>query len=56
MNTTENNDYRGCQFRIVIYICFPDHGSPRAFVCQLFPITRINQDFLFAIKCKTLKF
>jgi len=34
MKTTENNDDRGRQFRIVI--CFRDHGSLRAFVCELF--------------------
>jgi len=54
MKTTENNDDRGRQFRIVI--CFRNHGSPSAVTCELFPITRINQDFLLVIKCKTLKF
>ena len=43
MKTTENNDDRRRQFQIVI--CFHDHGSPRAIVCELFPITRINPRF-----------
>jgi len=34
-------------FRIVI--CFRDVESPRAFLCALFSITRINQEFLLAI-------
>jgi len=34
-------------FRIII--CFCDVESPRAFVCELFSITRINQAFLLAI-------
>jgi len=33
-----------------IVICFHDLRRLRAFVCELFPITRINQDFLLAIK------
>ena len=35
----------------VCVICFRDHGILREFVCELLPITRINQDFLLAIKC-----
>jgi len=54
INTTENNDDRGRQYRIVI--CFRDHGSMRGFVCELFPITRINQFFLLMIKCKKSSF
>jgi len=46
--TIEKDDDRGCQFRIVI--CFRDLGRLCAFVCELFPITRINQDFRLAIK------
>ena len=49
IKTSENNDDRGRQYRIVI--CFSDHGRLRDFVCELFPITRINQDFLLAINC-----
>jgi len=44
IQTTENNDDRGRQFRIVI--CFCEHWSPRAFVCE---------DFLLAIKCNIRK-
>ena len=51
---TENNDDRGRQYQIVI--CFRDLGSSLAFVCELFPITRINQDFLLAIACEMFKF
>jgi len=29
-----------------IVICFRDVGSPHAFVCELFSITRIGQEFL----------
>jgi len=29
--------------------CFRDAGSPRAFVCELFSITRTDQEFLLAI-------
>jgi len=54
IKTTENNDDRGRQYHIVI--CFCDLGSLLAFVCELFPITRINQDFLLTIKCEMLKF
>ena len=54
IKTTENNDDRGRQYQIVI--CFRDLGSSLAFVCELFPITRINQDFLLAMKCEMLKF
>jgi len=54
IKTIQNNDDRGCQFRIVM--CLSDLGSPHAFVCELFPITRINQDFLLAIKTKILNF
>jgi len=43
--TTENNDDRGRQYQIVI--CFRDLGSPRAFVSELFPITRINHDLFW---------
>ena len=50
----ENNDDRENPFQIVIF--FRDHESLRASVCELFPIARINQDFLLVIKCKTLKF
>jgi len=50
----QNNDDHGRQYRIVI--CFRHHGSLRGFVCELFPITKINQDFLLTIKCKILKF
>jgi len=52
--TTENNDDRGRQYQIVI--CFRDLGSSLAFVFELFPINRINKDFLLAIKCEMLKF
>ena len=54
IKTTENDDDHGRQFRIVK--CFRDHGSSHAIVCELFPITRINQGCLHAIKCKILKF
>jgi len=53
IKTTENEDDQGRQYQIII--CFRDHWSLRAFVCELFPITRINQDFLLTIKCKILK-
>ena len=53
IKTTENDD-RGRQYQIVI--CFRDLGSSLAFVCELFPITLINQYFLIAIKCEMLKF
>jgi len=49
IKTTENNDDRGRQYQIVN--CFRDQGSLRDFVCELFPITRIKQDFLLAINC-----
>jgi len=49
IKTNENNDDHGCQYQIVICLC--DLRSSLAFVCDLFPITRINQDFLLAIKC-----
>jgi len=32
-----------------------NNDDPR-FVCELFPITRINQDFLLAMKTKIFKF
>jgi len=48
IKTIEKGDYRGRQFRIVK--CFRDLGRLRAFVCELFPIKRINHDFLLAIK------
>jgi len=54
IETTENNEDCGRQYQIVI--CFRDLRSSLAFVCELFPITRINQDFLLAIKCEMLKF
>ena len=54
IKTTENNDDRGRQYQIVI--CFRDLGSSLAFVFELFPINRINKDFLLAIKCEMLKF
>ena len=53
IKTNENNDDHGCQYQIVICLC--DLRSSLAFVCDLFPITRINQDFLLAIKCEMLK-
>ena len=53
IKTIEKDDDRGQQFRIVI--CFGDLGRLCAFVCELFPITRINQDFLLGIKTKILK-
>jgi len=53
IKTIKKFDDRGRQFLIVIY--FRDLGRLRAFVCELFPITRINQDFLLAIKTKVLK-
>jgi len=54
IKTTESNDNRGRQYQSGI--CFRDLGSSLAFVCELFPITRINQDFLLAIKCEMFKF
>jgi len=48
IKTIEKDDDHRCQFRIDIY--FHDLGRLCAFVCELFPITRINQDFLLAIK------
>ena len=54
IKTTENNDDRGRQYQIVI--CFRDLGSSLAFVFELFPINRINKDFLLAIKCEMFKF
>ena len=53
IKTIEKGDNRGHQFQIVL--CFCDLGRLLAFVCELFPITRINQDFLLAIKTKILK-
>ena len=47
-NTIENDEDYGRQFQSVI--CFRDHRSLRAFVCELFPITSINQDVLLATK------
>ena len=37
------------QTSFCIIICFLDVGSPCAFVCEIFSITRINQEFLIAI-------
>jgi len=37
------------------FSCFRNLGRQHAFVCELFPITRINQDFLFAMKTKLFK-
>jgi len=54
IKTIENNDDRGLQYQIVI--CFRNLGSSLAFVYELFPITRTNQDFLLAIKCELFKF
>jgi len=53
IKTIQKYDDRGRQFLVVRY--FRDLGRLRAFVCELFPITRINQDFLLAIKTKILK-
>ena len=44
IKTIKKFDDRGRQFLIVIY--FRDLGRLRAFVCELFPITRINQDLI----------
>ena len=44
-NTTGNDDNCGRQFRSVM--CFRDHGSPHAFICELFPMTSINLDILY---------
>jgi len=53
IKTIEKDDDREHQFCIVI--CCHDLRRLRAFVCERFQITRINQDFLLAIKTKILK-
>jgi len=54
IKTIENDDNLGRRYRSVI--CFRDHRNPRAFVYELFRVTSINQDVLFAIKFKILKY
>ena len=41
IKTTENNDDRGRQYRIVL--CFRDHGSLCGFVCEIFSSFRTHE-------------
>jgi len=52
IKTIEKDDNRRRQFRLSFV--FATSEACGTFVCELFPITRINQDFLLAIRTKIL--
>jgi len=51
-NDFNQNNWKQRRYRIVIWFATTEVCG---FVCELFPITKINQNFLLTIKCKILK-